>query len=77
MSKLKKNTEPKHPVFVFKSATLLLTHATDKLQIDTDLPYAVWPYEGQQTLNMEIAKGEGLEYCRKNFGIEPRIINAS
>lgn len=50
-------------------------HGTDLVRLETDLPLAVFPYDGSpQMLSMEVSKGMGVQYVRDNFDIEPEVI---
>lgn len=63
-------------MFDITKITILLTNSTDKLVIQTSLPCATWPYEGFASLSMEIAHGQGIEYCLKHFpNFTPEIID--
>lgn len=49
-------------------------HKADKIFLTTDLPCGTWPYKGFQTIDMEVARNEGIAYCHKHFpGIEIKI----
>lgn len=51
-------------------------HGMDKLIIHTtNLPPTVYPYDQQGSLVMDVAKGDGVQYVRNNFKIEPRVIS--
>ena len=63
---------------VIKSVTVLLTHGTDLVTIDLiqELPSPIFPFnEGKFNLTFHAAKGTGEDYVRKNFGIEPKVVN--
>jgi hypothetical protein len=61
--------------FRIKKITVIQQSGTDEVRIDTDLPLGVYPYEGYpQVLRLEVSKGMGVEYVRKNFNIEPEVI---
>ena len=57
------------------SAVVLTGRGADKIMLQTDLPCATWPYNGNQSFSSEAASGSGPDYVRKHFGIEPRVIN--
>ena len=58
-------------------ATGILTLGTDKVFLKVeDFPSAAWPFEDVLSLEFEAAKGSGVEYCRKHFGIEPKVVNS-
>ena len=55
---------------------LVREHGMDKLIIHTnDLPPTVYPYDEQGSLVMDIAKGNGAQYARDVFKIEPKVID--
>jgi hypothetical protein len=48
----------------------------DYIYLETDLPSAVWPYEGTQTAKLTAAAGTGVDYARANFpGIPKEILD--
>lgn len=50
-------------------------HGVDLVRIETDLPFAVFPYSGYpQNLTLEVSKGMGIQYVRENFNMEPEVI---
>ena len=55
--------------------TVLTGHGADHIMCQTDLPEATWPYEGKMCMDFTAAAGRGVEYVRKHFGVEPKIIN--
>lgn len=40
---------------------------TDKLILGTDLPEGCYPFKGNASLVMHVAKGEGEKYAKDNF----------
>lgn len=47
----------------------------DKVIINTyDLPSTVYPWDEKGSLTMDVAKGQGADYVKKTFGIEPQVI---
>lgn len=54
---------------------IIYTSGTDCVILNTKLPAATWPFEGNATLKLETAKHTGETYCQKNFpGIPFKII---
>jgi len=49
---------------------LMLTHSTDLVFIETDLPPTVWPFEAPATLKVEVAKNKGYDWIEDAFGDE-------
>jgi hypothetical protein len=43
----------------------------DRILLHTTLPDGCWPYEGKQTIKMEVAAGTAEEYLKKNLGFLP------
>lgn len=62
-----------------KKAMVLLTEGTDRISLYTELPcpYAVAFLPSQQplTVTFDATYDTGIEYIRKNFGIEPEVTN--
>lgn len=60
-------------------ATVLLTNATDEVFIKTDLPcpfvIGALPSQPPLDLHFKATYDTGIEYVRKNFKIEPEVIN--
>lgn len=46
----------------------------DKLIIRTNLPSTVYPYDEPAHFLLDVAKGDGAQYSRDVFKIEPRIV---
>ena len=46
----------------------------DKLIIKTNLPSTVYPYDEPAHFLLDVAKGDGAQYAREVFKIEPEII---
>jgi hypothetical protein len=46
----------------------------DRIILYTDLPEAVWPYEGELTIVFNAAKGLGEEYVATHFPDIPRKV---
>lgn len=61
--------------FRITKVTVIQQNGTDEIRIDTTMPLGVYPYEGYpQVLRLEVTKGMGPEYVRKNLGVEPEIL---
>lgn len=58
-------------------ATVVLRHGTDHISLYTDLPTPFPPelQYGNLCLTFEATYGTGVEYVRKNFSVEPEIID--
>ena len=56
-------------------ATVLIGDGADIVMITYDASSPIWPFE-ENTLStkFEAAKGQGVEYVRKTFGMEPEVI---
>ncbi|MEG0869777.1 MAG: hypothetical protein RSD49_08400 [Hafnia sp.] len=54
---------------------VMLTESSDRINLSTHLPQAVWPYKGNQVISFEAARNTGLEYVRRHFDIEPEILD--
>ena len=39
-----------------------------------DMPEPLFPFNGTLTLGFEAAKGEGVDYLRKYFGVDPEVV---
>ncbi len=61
------------------SATVLKTTGTDLLIIkfDKSSTYPSWLPDESPILKIELQKGYGIEYCQKEFGIDPEFIDTS
>lgn len=46
----------------------------DRLIIRTSLPSTVYPYDEPAHFLLDVAKGDGAQYAREVFKIEPEII---
>ena len=46
---------------------------SDHIMIFTNLPPATKPCTQNQIIEFKVAKGDGAQYIRENFGIEPNI----
>ena len=56
---------------------LIRSYHTDEVFIDTDLP-SPFPLEIQKedlTIKFEVQKGQGIEYVRRHFNIEPEVLD--
>jgi hypothetical protein len=57
------------------SITVVVSHGTDTVLINTNLPQGVWPFgKTGGHMSLEVARGRGAQYVRDNFGIEPKVI---
>jgi len=45
----------------------IVRSGTDKVILHVDLPEGCYPYEGDATLIMNVAQGDGLKYCLDHF----------
>ncbi len=58
-----------------KSATVIRERSgTDHIMLHTDIPNPIWPYNDYLTVKFEAARGNGPEYVRRYFDIEPQVI---
>jgi len=59
-----------------KSITILnRSFGGDIIHLHLDLPEGCWPYKGDATADMKVAKDTAEEYVKKNFSeIKPVII---
>lgn len=62
-----------------KKAVVLITDGTDRVTIHTDLPSPYPPEVSEDDLMIvfETRKGAGMDYVRKEFGIEPEMLDVS
>jgi hypothetical protein len=60
---------------MFTKAMVLIGQGTDKVFITTDKPSAISGYLEPLTLTFEATKGTGEDYVRKNFGLNPEIVD--
>jgi len=60
--------------FEVTSATVVQGAGADRVMLHTNLPEGIWPWTDTQTLHTEIAAGDGPQYVRHHFGIEPKVI---
>ena len=62
-----------------KKVVVLITDGTDRVSIHTDLPSPYPPEVSEQDLVIEFStkKGAGMDYVRKEFGIEPELLDVS
>jgi len=63
----------------FTKATVLLSTAADKVFLETDLPcpyvQAFLPSQPPLTMNFDATYDTGIDYVRKHFNLEPKVIN--
>jgi hypothetical protein len=56
--------------------TVLLSNSSDQISIQSNLPSS---YPGfcseNMTLKIEAGHGQGIDYVKEHFGIEPEVIN--
>ncbi len=67
-------------VEITKATVIWQQHGTDLIRIHTTLP-CPYPPEHMPTqppliLSFHTSVDDGVEYCRKHFGIEPKVIDA-
>lgn len=62
-----------------RKIVVMLTDATDKVFIYTDIPCpfvpAAIPSQPPLTMGFDATYDKGIEYVKTNFGIEPEVIN--
>lgn len=56
--------------------TVILTDSMDLVQLNTNFPASSYPFIGNLVLSFNAGKDLGKDYVVKNFGIEPKVINA-
>lgn len=57
------------------SATVIVGMGADNVSLKTDLPSPITCFpEEKLMLKFEATTGTGIEYVKKNFGIEPNVI---
>lgn len=42
-------------------------YGPDIILLHTNLPCGIWPFKGEATLRLEVAKGYGEDYCKEHF----------
>lgn len=52
---------------VINIIVLSVKYGADVCMFELDIPSGIYPYEGNQWLKCEIAKGQGLDYCMEHF----------
>lgn len=59
--------------------TVLTTHGTDLVVVDTTLPTPYPPEVSDQPLSLkfDVTKGRGVDYVKDNFHIEPEVIDTT
>ena len=59
-----------------KKAVILIGRGPDRISLTLDLPstYPIMGYEAEAVI--ETQAGVGIEWCRKNLGLEPEVIDA-
>lgn len=59
-------------------ATVLLRDCTDSIFIEMDAPSPIVPYQEKEnlSLNFEATYDTGIDYVRKHFNFEPRVVNS-
>lgn len=61
--------------FKVRSVTVIEQSGTDLIRIETDLPLAVYPYEGSpQYLEMHVSKGSGVAYAETHLKMGPTVV---
>lgn len=62
---------------ISKITIVRISGGADKLYLKTTLPSGVWPFDGEQTLETDVACGLGEEYVNKYFpGVEFEVKDA-
>lgn len=58
-----------------KKVTVFLTHGTDKVHVETDLPspYPKGVDNSNLTIEFNVQSDHGEEYVKRNFGINPLV----
>jgi hypothetical protein len=59
-----------------KEICVLLTHGTDKIDIQLDMPTTFPEMKYPIHATIEARANYGVEYCEKVFKIKPKIVNA-
>lgn len=59
---------------IMKVIVIQQRNGMDKLIIRTNLPSTVYPYDEPAHFILDVAKGDGAQYAREVFKIEPEII---
>lgn len=61
------------------SATVLITSSTDLLVLKYKgrSTYPNWLPDELPSIKIELQKGYGVEYCQKEFGITPNVLNTN
>lgn len=74
MTKIK--IKPFH-MLITRVSVVLRDNAADLISVYTDFPSPFPPTvdDSPLSLTFQAAKGTGVEYVRKNFGIEPEVID--
>ena len=57
-----------------RRAVVVTGRENDTVFIDTGLTEATFPYTRRLRLMFEAAPGEGVEYVKANFGLDPDVI---
>lgn len=59
-------------------ATVLLRDATDSIFIEMDCPHPIIPYQEKENLSLqfEATYDTGIDYVRKHFNLEPKVVNS-
>lgn len=61
-------------VDIMKVIVIQQRNGMDKLIIRTNLPPTVYPYDEPAHFLLDVAKGDGAQYAREVFKIEPEIV---
>lgn len=67
--------EDDRPRVKILSATLIQGSGPDTILLEVDLPNGCWPYNGNQSVKMEVSAGSGIGYLEENLGIVPKVIS--
>jgi hypothetical protein len=65
--------------FVFTRATVVrLSHGPDKCTLDTGfVPGPVYPFDEPLCLRFDAARGTGVDYIKRTFGLDATVIEES
>lgn len=58
-------------------AHVIVGNGSDKVYLQTTLPSGIYPFKGSQSAVVDIAHGDGADWCRKHLGIEPEVTKVS
>lgn len=61
-------------MYIEKVTVLTGKVGCDELILHSDLPAGCYPFEGNATLKLSVAKGDGEFYALRHFGTEVEVI---